>query len=204
MDTAKQRVAGLFHRILVVSRSCLVAGIVGLFISVVIIHQWNEPLAAFVGMLCFLITVVAGMACVVALLVRDVAGSPRTHPRFGVRSLLIAMTLLAMGFGLIGYLVHNVPRWRAEQARLDAEYERQSTADMAESQQLIADIEAIRAKLGRYPKDEAEIVELRHKPMPVSHSRNEPPCPVRYSKRPEDKTYTLTFFGCSTEARYRP
>jgi hypothetical protein len=106
---------------------------------------------------------------------------------------MLTMLCAALVLELIGYLIQNVPLWRAEKARLDAEYERQQAADNLETQQLIYDLDAIHKKLGRYPNDEAELVDLRGKPMPVTHAKNRPSHPISYRRDPGNAKYGLHF-----------
>jgi hypothetical protein len=115
-------------------------------------------------------------------------------PRFSLRTLLLTVFWLALPLGLIGFLIQNVPRWQAEHARQEAEYERQQAADIKDGQQLIADIDAIHTKLGRYPTDEAELVELRGKPMPATHPKNKSSHPIAYTRDSGQPKFGLHFW----------
>jgi hypothetical protein len=81
----------------------------------------------------------------------------------------------------------------AERARREAELERLEELDHAAVQELVKDINAIKADLGRNPKDETELVELRGKPMPVYHDDGVPR-PIVYSYQEGDVSYTLEFY----------
>jgi hypothetical protein len=106
---------------------------------------------------------------------------------------MLTMFFASVIFGLIAYLARNIPRWRAEAARIEAAYRRQEDADGRERGSVNDALNAIHTKLGRYPKDEAELVELRGKPMPMVHPRDGQMYPMTYSKDPNETTYRLNF-----------
>jgi hypothetical protein len=104
MDNGKRRLARFFDRVASITFICMMIGITGMVVCGVIIHPYDEQTAAVTGLLFVLTIITSGMLYAVARLVRDFAVSPRTQVRFSVRSLLVAMTLLALALGAVGYL----------------------------------------------------------------------------------------------------
>jgi hypothetical protein len=123
----------------------------------------------------------------------------RRNRQFSLRLLLIVFTIASLFLGLVSYIRMNIPRWRAEavnrraeRQKIDAEKERIEQADMKDGQQLIADLEVIHKKLGRYPNDEAELVSIRGKPMPMNGTRSGR-VPIEYRKDEDGKHYGLIY-----------
>jgi hypothetical protein len=132
--------------------------------------------------------------------------------QFSLRVLLIALTLASLCFGAAGFVLQNLPRWEAELAKKrtelarqraaqDAEDERLQKLDLAAGQELIEDIRKIKAKIGRYPYSQAELEQLRGKPMPMTHS-NGRAYSITYEWDGRDISYCLHYFG--TSVAYRP
>lgn len=69
--------------------------------------------------------------------------------------------------------------------------ERLDKIKFKEVDELQADLKAIKAKIGRWPKDEAELVSLRGKPMPLTHLRDMRPIPIQYIHEEGDPVYCL-------------
>jgi hypothetical protein len=88
------------------------------------------------------------------------------RPQFSLRKLLATFTVIALCIGVASASARYAKRRdairRAELAQLDK-------LDDATIKSIVMEVEAIRAKLGRAPKDEAELEIHLGRPMPVVH-----------------------------------
>jgi HAMP domain-containing protein len=82
--------------------------------------------------------------------------------QFSMRRLLVAVAIVAVVFACLAALQRRVSRRNAEIARLAKQSER-TKVDIVER------IDAIRVKLGRVPRDQAELEEMLGEPMPAAY-----------------------------------
>jgi|SRR3972149_1492172 len=108
-------------------------------------------------------------------------------PRFSLRSLLFVVLVISLGLGFLGVLKQRSDRLRSKLEQLAKE-------DKATLKAIVRDVDAIRAKLGRAPKDEAELVALLGKPMPVVHDQGVPTS-VRYYCNGDGYTLVYTLWA---------
>jgi hypothetical protein len=80
--------------------------------------------------------------------------------RFSIRSVLLLTAVVAVFFACCSAVVRNEQRRRAESDRRD-----EVNAQVKAS--IVREAEAIRAKLGRAPEDQAELEDLLGKPLPA-------------------------------------
>jgi hypothetical protein len=103
-------------------------------------------------------------------------------PQFSLRALLVAVAVIALCVGLASasstYLKRRAALKEAELARL-------AELDKATLIAIVRDAEAIRAKLGRAPMDQEELVSLLGRPMPVIHD-GAYPTPISYHRSGEN------------------
>ena len=85
--------------------------------------------------------------------------------RFSLRSLFTALFVASILLGALSL-------WMQREVRRQRELESLAKLDAETRQQIVKDVEAIRLKLGRAPKDEAELVSLMGKPMPMVHEES--------------------------------
>lgn len=139
-----------------------------------LILQWGPTLPGmFLGMVLALLTMpphssaeAAGRPIIGAVLgaifgyLLDITGVlsavPRLPRRYSLRTLLITICVISLCLGLMAGVRDWEPRWKTDRARREAEIERLEKLDEAEFQELLNDIAAAKAELGRNPKDEAE------------------------------------------------
>ena len=95
-------------------------------------------------------------------------------PRFSLRALLIVVTLTGLLAAVFSYLYRKDAREKARLAEL-FKLDKKTTAE------IVTDVEAIRVKLGRAPKDEAEVEAILGRPMPVVHDYGHP-TPIFYHR----------------------
>lgn len=116
----------------------------------------------------------------------DSENSRRLQKRsqFSLRTLLSVVTFLALCFALLGYLKYRSRQWEAEMARL-------AQLDEKTCEQIVKDVEVIRAKLGRAPKDKTELEVFLGRPMPVVHDDGYP-VPIHY-QRTGDNSFHLYY-----------
>ena len=88
------------------------------------------------------------------------------------------MAVLAVVFAVAAYFQRQASRREAELARL-AELDRKTTST------IVKDVEAIRAKLGRAPKDEEELEMHLGRSLPVVHDYGHP-TPINYHRTGTD------------------
>src|SRR5262245_18933593 len=107
MDNVEHRLDRVIQRIAEVCRNCFIVAFLGVFVCGIVINPFNERLAALIGLICLLITVTAGMLFIVSLVIRDIATLSGAQVRFGVRSLFVITTALALALGLVAYLLRH-------------------------------------------------------------------------------------------------
>ncbi|MEX2091792.1 MAG: hypothetical protein WD971_03895 [Pirellulales bacterium] len=95
-----------------------------------------------------------------------------------LRGVFVIVTVAAILLGAIGYARLRAARWQVELARL-------AKLDQTTKKEIVAEVEAVRAKLGRAPADEAELESLLGKPLPVVHD-NGYPTPINYYRTSEN------------------
>jgi hypothetical protein len=75
--------------------------------------------------------------------------------------------------------------------RWNAEVERLAKVDEATRNQIVQDVEAVRAKLGRVPKDQTELEIVMEKPMPKVHPGGYP-TNVYYFRKSDDTYFVFS------------
>jgi hypothetical protein len=108
-----------------------------------------------------------------------------------------------VGVCLVLGVIQILSRWASEEQKAEAEFDQMRRIDLRDGDQLIRDLAAIRSKLGRFPKDEAELVDLRGKPMPIMHSKGDVTFPLTYTTDDSDKTYKLVYRWSSGVSTYK-
>jgi hypothetical protein len=103
---------------------------------------------------------------------------------FSLRSLLYFVTAVAICLGGIMFIHNRI-------ALRQAEHDRHLALDREIADSLIVEIESLRAKLGRAPKDIRELESLLGRPMPKTYAYGEE-YPINYFCKP-DGTYRLDY-----------
>lgn len=88
------------------------------------------------------------------------------YPRFSLRALLVAFTIVALCVGSVSALVAFSHR---REAIKQAESKRLADLDRATLIAVVEEVKAVQARIGRAPKDEAELETLMGRAMPVVH-----------------------------------
>jgi hypothetical protein len=104
--------------------------------------------------------------------------------QFSLRGLLVVVSLIALCAGAVGLLNRREARRKAELAKL-AELDKTTVVV------IVKDVEAVRAELGRAPKDEDELETLLGRKMPVVHD-NGHPTPINY-RRTGNNSFMLQY-----------
>ena len=107
MDKAKRRLASVLHIIARVSLIGFVIGFAGLILCLFVINKSDGPVVNVVGIGCLITTVASGLSHAISMLMRDFARSTHAQPRFSLRTLLIATTLVAVALGCAVYVVRK-------------------------------------------------------------------------------------------------
>src|SRR4051812_27903863 len=100
-------------------------------------------------------------------------------PRFSLRTLLVIVLIASVILGVFAYL-------RDRAAWHQAERERLAKLDKATTEQIVVDVEAIRARLGRAPNDERELEALLGHLMPAIHASGRE-YPISYRRVSENR-----------------
>lgn len=95
-----------------------------------------------------------------------------------MRALLLVVTIMALLAAVISQLYRADAREKARLSELAA-LDKKTTAG------IVNDVEAIRAKLGRAPKDEDELEAILGRPLPMVHD-NGHPTSINYRRTGED------------------
>jgi hypothetical protein len=106
---------------------------------------------------------------------RPINQDARRHGPFGLLGLLTVTAVILAG---VAALYYRAEFRRAERARL-AEQDRITLS------QIVKETEAIRARLGRAPRDQQELESLLGRPMPHVHDEGRP-TPIDYLRTGED------------------
>jgi hypothetical protein len=113
--------------------------------------------------------------------------------QFTLQTLLIVISLLIVCLALIVV-------FRIRAVHRNAELERLAKVDEATMDQIVKDVEAVRTKLGRVPKDQTELEQLLGKSMPEVHPRGYTENVFYFRKT--DNSYFLYFPTGMDEDRY--
>ena len=102
-------------------------------------------------------------------------------PQYSLRTLLIAVLVVSLCLGVVAFFRIRAGRWQAELDRL-------AKIDKVTMEEIVKDVEAIRTRLGRAPKDQSEVEALLGKRMPVVHDHGYP-TPVYYFRKSDNRFY---------------
>jgi hypothetical protein len=107
-------------------------------------------------------------------------------PRFSLRTLLVFILVASLCLASVSFVRQRAARRAIELTRL-------AQLDKVTLQQVVKDVEGIRDKIGRAPKDKGELESLLGRPLPVVHD-NGHPTPILYRLTGRDSfqlMYTL-------------
>jgi hypothetical protein len=106
------------------------------------------------------------------------------HFKFGTRRMLLGIVPIALCAAVAGYFVRQQERREAALARF-AELDKVTVVE------IVKEVEEICVRLGRSPKDEAELEAILGRPMPVVHDGIHP-TPIFYYRTGE-KDFKLKY-----------
>lgn len=104
--------------------------------------------------------------------------------QFSIKTLLVVVTLSAIPLAALSYLIQRRNAWVAE-------IKRRAEEDKVTVKQIVIDVNAVCQRLGRTPKNQAELERIMGKPMPNVHD-NGHPTPIHYM-RTSDASYLLQY-----------